>query len=345
MTDFLGTELSSPLVLAPLAGISDAAFRKLAFGQGAALAYTEMVSAKGLYYKSPGTEDLLVIDEADGPVSIQIFGSEPEMMAFAADKLKDRPNVALDINMGCPVPKVVKNGEGSAMLLDPDNAARCVEAAVKHSGGKPVTIKMRIGFYGKGGVLSGRNGAVRDGADPEKTNYDYVGFARKMVSAGASAIAVHARTREQFYSGKADWQAIADIVQAVSVPVIGNGDVASADDARRMMEQTGCDLVMIGRGALGDPWVFAEWQDPQGSKRYRSAAEISEMMLRHFELLKQLKGDRTALMEMRKHFGWYTKGVRGAAELRRQVNTAQSADELIEYINMAAGLKQAGRKQ
>ena len=323
MTEYLGLKLASPLVLAPLAGVSDAAFRKLAFEQGAALAYTEMVSAKGLYYKSPGTEDLLVIDEDDGPVSIQIFGSEPEMMAFAADKLKERPNVFLDINMGCPVPKVVKNGEGSAMLLDPDNAARCVEAAVKNSGGKPVTVKMRIGFY-------------------NSQLYDYVGFAKLMESAGASAIAVHARTREQFYSGKANWQAIADIVQAVSIPVIGNGDVTSAEDAQRMMRETGCALVMIGRAALGNPWVFAEWQNPKSAKKYRSPAEISEMMLQHFELLKQLKGDRTALMEMRKHFGWYTKGVRGAAELRRQVNTAQSADELINYITMAAGLKQAG---
>ena len=344
MTDFLGTELASPLVLAPLAGISDAAFRKLAFEQGAALAYTEMVSAKGLYYKSPGTEELLVIDEADGPVSIQIFGSEPEMMAFAADKLRDRPNVFLDINMGCPVPKVVKNGEGSAMLLDPDNAARCVEAAVKNSGGKPVTVKMRIGFYGKR-LQNDQGPQVEEytsySGEAAVDRFDYVSFAKQMESAGASAIAVHARTREQFYSGKADWQAIADIVRAVNVPVIGNGDVASAEDARRMMAQTGCTLVMIGRTALGNPWVFAEWQDPKASKKYRSPAEISEMMLRHFGLLKELKGDRTALMEMRKHFGWYTKGVRGAAELRRQVNTAQSADELIRYINMSAGLEMA----
>ena len=329
MIPFLGTELGSPLVLAPLAGVSDAAFRKLAFEQGAALAYTEMVSAKGLYYKSPGTEDLLVIDENDGPVAIQIFGSEPEMYEFAADKLKDRPNAFLDINMGCPVPKVVKNGEGSAMLLDPDNAARCVEAAVKNSGGKPVTLKMRVGFTGKNAA---------------ENNYDYVAFAKRMESAGASAIAVHGRTREQYYSGQADWQAIADIAAAVKVPVIGNGDVRSADDARKMMEQTGCSLVMIGRAALGDPWVFAEWKDSALGKKYRSTEEISQMMLRHFELLKSLKGGRTALMEMRKHFGWYTKGVKGAAELRRQVNTAQSADELVQYINMAAGLEPAAGK-
>ena len=324
MYGFLGMSFESPMVLAPLAGISDSVFRRLAREQGASLSYTEMVSAKGLYYRSPGTEDLLRIDECEGPVGVQLFGSEPDMIAFAAEKLKDRPNVLIDINMGCPVPKVVKNGEGSAMLLDPDNAARCVEAAAEKAG-KPVTVKMRIGFEGK------------DGVDVDHP-YDYVGFARLMERAGASAVAVHARTRQQYYSGKANWKAVAEISDALSVPVIGNGDVKSADDARRMLSETGCSLVMTGRAALGDPWIFAEWKDPQASKKHRSAAEISQMMRRHFELLAELKGDRTALMEMRKHFGWYTKGVRKAAELRRQVNTAQSADELIEYINAAAEL-------
>ena len=186
MTEYLGLSLDSPMALAPLAGISDSAFRRLAREQGAALSCTEMVSAKGLYYKSPGTEELLAIDPSEGPVGIQIFGSEPDMIAFAADKLKDRPNAFLDINMGCPVPKVVKNGEGSAMLLDPDNAARCVEAAVSHGGGKPVTIKMRIGFYGKpgadGSAEAGRYGVQADGSSA----YDYVGFAKLMERAGTN---------------------------------------------------------------------------------------------------------------------------------------------------------------
>ncbi|MBR5731802.1 MAG: tRNA dihydrouridine synthase DusB, partial [Firmicutes bacterium] len=316
MYDLLGMSFDSPMVLAPLAGISDSVFRRLAREQGASLSYTEMVSAKGLYYRSPGTEELLHIEESEGPVGVQLFGSEPDMIAFAADKLRGRPNVLIDLNMGCPVPKVVKNGEGSAMLLDPDNAARCVEAAAKNAG-KPVTVKMRIGFEGK------------DGVDAEHP-YDYVGFARLMERAGASVVTVHARTRQQYYSGKANWKAVAEISDALSVPVIGNGDVKSAQDARRMLSETGCSLVMIGRAALGDPWVFAEWKDPQASKRHQGAAKIAEMMRRHFELLRELKGDYTALMEMRKHFGWYTKGIRGAAELRRQVNTAQSADELIE---------------
>ena len=338
MYDFLGLSLETPLVLAPLAGISDSAARRLCREKGASLSCTEMVSAKGLYYKSPGSEELLAISPKEGPVGIQIFGSEPEMIAFAADYLKDRPNAYLDINMGCPVPKVVKNHEGSAMLLDPDNAARCVEAAVSNSGGKPVTVKMRVGFYGKDGPAHEASGSENA---QDRAPYDYVGFARKMESAGASAIAVHGRTREQYYSGQADWQAIREIAQAVSVPVIGNGDVRSAEDARRMLAETGCALVMIGRGALGNPWIFSEWADPSRSKRNISSAQIAEEMRCHFELLCALKGERTAVMEMRKHFGWYTKGVRGAAELRKQVNTAADADELIQYINAAADLRPA----
>ena len=336
MYRFLGLELKSPVVLAPLAGISDRAYRKIAHDKGAALACTEMVSAKGLYYKSPGSEELLDMRPEEGPTGIQIFGSEPEMIAFAADYLKDRPNAFLDINMGCPVPKVVKNREGSAMLLDPDNAARCVEAAVKASNCKPVTIKMRIGFAGKDGLES---------AEPQTWQGEplHVAFAKRMEEAGASAIAVHGRTREQYYSGKANWQAIADIVKAVNVPVIGNGDVCSAEDAKKMMQQTGCRLVMVGRAALGNPWIFSEWEDPLAAKKYRSSEEIAAQMQQHFELLAKLKGEHTAVLEMRKHFGWYTKGVRGAAELRKMVNTAVTAEELSSYIKAAAELVPAGR--
>ena len=336
MPQFLQAEDASPLVLAPLAGISDSVMRRICRAKGAALSCTEMVSAKGLYYKSPGSEELLFIHPDEGPVGIQIFGHEPDMIAFAADHLRDRPNVFLDINMGCPVPKVVKNGEGSAMLLDPDVAARCVEAAVKHSGGKPVTVKMRVGFSGSdpaGTAHGGRN------------TYDYVAFAKKMESAGASAIAVHGRTREQYYSGKADWQAIRDIAKAVSVPVIGNGDVCSAEDARRMLSETGCSMVMIGRGALGNPWIFSEWQDPKAAKRYLSSKQIADQIEEHFRMLVELKGEHIAVLQMRGQFGWYTKGVRGAAELRRKVNTAQSADEITEYIKAASELSFGPQKQ
>ena len=347
MPEFLGLKLASPLVLAPLAGISDMPMRLLAHEKGAALSYTEMVSAKGLYYKSPGSEELLQISPDEGPVGIQIFGHEPEMIAFAADHLKDRPNAFLDMNMGCPVPKVVKNHEGSAMLLDPDNAARCVEAAVKHSCGKPVTIKMRIGFGTSGTVLRCQLHKSMSEAQTETDlpswetpagTYDAPKYAKLMESAGASAIAVHGRTREQYYSGKADWQAIKSVAEAVKIPVIGNGDVASAEDARRMIDQTGCSLVMIGKAALGNPWIFSEWDHPEAAKRFQSAEAIAAEMLRHFKLLAELKGDHLSVLQMRKHFGWYTKGVRGAAELRRMVNTAATADELKKYIDAAAEL-------
>ena len=336
MPRFLGTETASPLILAPLAGISDSVMRRICRAKGAALSCTEMVSAKGLYYKSPGSEELLFIHPDEGPVGIQIFGSEPEMIAFAADHLKDRPNVFLDINMGCPVPKVVKNGEGSAMLKDPDNAARCVEAAVKACNCKPVTVKMRVGFSGKDPV-SCENGG--------ENSFDYVAFAKKMESAGASAITVHGRTREQYYSGKADWQAIKEIAAAVKIPVVGNGDVCSAEDARRMLAETGCSMVMIGRGALGNPWVFNEWQHPEKAKRLLSSEQIADQIEEHFGMLTELKGEHIAVLQMRGHFGWYTKGVRGAAELRRKVNTAQSAEEITQYIKAASELSFGPREK
>ncbi len=301
-TQFLGLELKSSMVLAPLAGVSDGVYRYLCAREGAGLTYTEMVSAKGLYYRSPGSAELLEIKEREGLVGIQLFGSEPEMMDFAVRKLADRPNVLFDINMGCPVPKVVKNHEGSSLLADPDLAARLVEAAAEASvqtSGKPVTAKMRIGF-----------GEFRD----------YVGFARRLENAGAAAIAVHGRTREQYYSGSADWNAIAEIKKAVHIPVIGNGDVRSIEDARRMQEETGCDLVMVGRGSMGNPWVFSgKPKDP-------------DILEEHFELLLEEKGQPRANLEMRKFFAWYTKGMRGAAELRQKINTAESADEIRKLI-------------
>ena len=303
-TEFLGLRLESRLVLAPLAGVSDGVYRYIACREGAALSYTEMISAKGLYYKSAGTAELYRIDEREGPVGIQLFGSEPDMIAFAVKKLADEKNVLFDINMGCPVPKVVKNGEGSALLADPDLAARLVEAAVRASD-KPVTVKMRIGF-----------GEARD----------YVSFAKRMEDAGASALTVHGRTREQYYSGRADWNAIKAVKEAVGIPVIGNGDVRSIEDADRMIEETGCDLVMIGRGSMGDPWVF------RGDKK-----ELFDMdvVAEHFDLLLEEKGEKRACLEMRKYFAWYTKGMKGAAELRQAVNSAETPSEIKELITKA----------
>lgn len=311
--------LNNPFVLAPLAGVTDSAFRRICFEHGAAMAFTEMVSAKGLYYRNANTEDLLAIHPDEGPVGIQLFGSEPLMLQFAAEKLKDRPNVCIDLNMGCPVPKVVKNGEGSFLLTQPALAAQLVRETVK-AAGKPVTVKMRIGF-------------------DETHPVDPVAFAVQMQEAGASAIAVHGRTREQYYSGKADWSAIRRIKEAVDIPVAGNGDIFSAQDALRMLDETGCDAVMIARGALGNPWIFAEceaaWKGRPIPKR-PDVDEIIETVRKHALGLLETKEEYRAVREMRKHAAWYTKGIKGAAALRRQASEAESLDEMFTILE---GLK------
>ncbi|MBR3395622.1 MAG: tRNA dihydrouridine synthase DusB [Firmicutes bacterium] len=311
--------LNNPFVLAPLAGVTDSAFRRICFEHGAAMAFTEMVSAKGLYYRNANTEDLLAIHPDEGPVGIQLFGSEPLMLQFAAEKLKDRPNVCIDLNMGCPVPKVVKNGEGSFLLTQPALAAQLVRETVK-AAGKPVTVKMRIGF-------------------DETHPVDPVAFAVQMQEAGASAIAVHGRTREQYYSGKADWSAIRRIKEAVDIPVAGNGDIFSAQDALRMLDETGCDAVMIARGALGNPWIFAEckaaWKGRPIPKR-PDVDEIIETVKMHALGLLETKEEYRAVREMRKHAAWYTKGIQGAAALRRQASEAESLDEMFTILE---GLK------
>ena len=311
--------LNNPFVLAPLAGVTDSAFRRICFDHGAAMAFTEMVSAKGLYYRNANTEDLLAIHPDEGPVGIQLFGSEPLMLQFAAEKLKDRPNVCIDLNMGCPVPKVVKNGEGSFLLTQLGLAAQLVRETVK-AAGKPVTVKMRIGF-------------------DETHPVDPVAFALQMQEAGASAIAVHGRTREQYYSGKADWSAIRRIKEAVDIPVAGNGDIFSAQDALRMLDETGCDAVMIARGALGNPWIFAEceaaWKGRPIPKR-PDVDEIIETVRKHALGLLETKEEYRAVREMRKHAAWYTKGIQGAAALRRQASEAESLDEMFTILE---GLK------
>ena len=314
------TELKNPFVLAPLAGVTDSAFRRICFVKGAALAFTEMISAKGLYYRNANTEDLLKIREDEGPVGIQLFGSEPLMLQFAAEKLRDRPNVCIDINMGCPVPKVVKNGEGSALLKSPALAEELVRSTVK-AAGKPVTVKMRIGF---------------DEAHP----VDPVDFALRMQEAGASLVTVHGRTREQYYSGRADWSAIRRIKEALDIPVAGNGDIFSAQDALRMLEETGCDLAVIARGALGNPWIFAEceaaWKGQPIPKR-PGMDEIIETAKKHALLLLEDKEEYRAVREMRKHAAWYTKGIKGAAALRAKASEAESLDEMFTILE---GLKQ-----
>lgn len=307
-------KLDNPFFLAPMAGITDSAFRLLCREEGCGLSYSEMVSAKAMYYGDKKTETLLKIREEEEPVAFQIFGSEPEVMAFAAEKLNDRKNVILDINMGCPVPKVFKNGDGSALMKNPRLIKEITEATVRVSK-KPVSIKMRLGVN----------------AD----SINVVECALAAEAGGASFIAVHGRTRDQYYSGKADWDYIKKVKEALSIPLIGNGDIFSAEDALRMMDYTGCDAVMVGRGALGNPWIFREilaLYEGKSLPERPSLQEISEMMTRHLNLMAAFKNERIAVFEMRKHVGWYLKGVHGAAEMRRRINTINDIDELRAFM-------------
>lgn len=306
--------LEGPFTAAPMAGITDAPSRLLCREQGASLVYSEMVSAKGMIYGSRNTERLLKMYPEEKPVAFQIFGSDPEIMGAAARMLEGRENAVLDINCGCPVPKVVKNGEGSALMKDLDLLYDVVRA-VRENTTKPVTAKIRAGWS-----LNSLNA-------PEA--------AKAIEAAGASAVAVHGRTREQFYEGPADWGVIADVKKAVSIPVIGNGDVARGADAIRMMDETGCDLVMIARGALGNSWIFRDamalWRG-EDLPPAPSLEEKTAMMVRHFDMLCAEKGDYTAVREMRKFVGWYIKGIRGAAAKRREVNGIDDPAEMREAL-------------
>ena len=309
-----GKKLSGPFLLAPLAGVTDAVMRRICFREGASLAYTEMVSAKGLYYGDRKTESLLYIPEDAGPTSIQIFGSDPEIMGYAAEKLSERNNFSLNINMGCPVPKVVRNGDGSALMMDPDLVYDVVRA-VADKAGKPVSVKFRKGF--------------------DDDHINAVEIAKACEAAGAAAVIVHGRTREQYYSGKADWSIIRQVKEAVDIPVVGNGDVFTGADGVRMMKETGCDLVMVARGAQGNPWIFRElmaaWRgEPEPEKP--SASEVRDMMYQHLDQLVELKGEYAAVREMRKHIAWYTKGRKNGASIRKAVNQIESARQMKEAI-------------
>ena len=303
-------EIDNPFVLAPMAGVTDLPFRKLCKEQGAGLICTEMVSAKAISFHNKNTEALMEIDPSEHPVSLQLFGSEPELMAEVAKSIEDRPFEILDINMGCPVPKVVNNGEGSALLKDPKLIGKIIKA-VSGAVQKPVTAKMRIGFEGY--------------------PVDPVEIAKIMEDSGAAAIAVHGRTRQQYYSGQADWDTIRKVKEAVRIPVIGNGDVDSLEKAEALLKETGCDGVMIGRAVRGNPWIFRELNHyfQTGEKLQRpSAEEIREMILRHARMQIEKKGEFTGIREMRKHVAWYTAGMRHSAALRRESNLIADYREL-----------------
>ena len=303
-------EIGNPFVLAPMAGITDLPFRLLCKEQGAGLLYTEMVSAKAISYHNRNTVSLMETDPKEHPVALQLFGSEPELMGEVAKSIEDQPFDILDINMGCPVPKVVNNGEGSALLKDPVLIREIIKA-VSGTVRKPVTAKMRIGF---------------EGAD-----VDPVEIARIMEDAGAAAIAVHGRTRQQYYSGRADWETIRRIKEAVSVPVIGNGDVDSPEKAEAMFRETGCDAVMIGRAVRGNPWIFREMNHYFATGELLpgpSLEELKEEILRHARMQIEKKGEYTGIREMRKHVAWYTAGMRHSAGIRRESNLISSYGEL-----------------
>ena len=308
-------ELENPLVLAPMAGVTDLPFRLLCKEQGVGLICMEMISAKAIYYKNKNTESLLEIHPDETPVSLQLFGSDADIMSEMAKKIEERPFSILDINMGCPVPKVVNNGEGSALMKNPKLVGEIVSKMSKAIQ-KPVTVKIRKGF--------------------DENHVNAVEIAKIAEDAGAAAIAVHGRTREQYYSGKADWEIIARVKDAVSIPVIGNVDVTDADSALRMMQETRCDGVMIGRAVQGNPWIFREIlsQINEGIMLPRpTLEEMRDTIIRHARLQLEYKGEYTAIREMRKHVSWYTTGLPGSAKFRKAVNEMETLEELMETVN------------
>lgn len=307
--------LDNPYILAPMAGVSDMPFRLLCSEQGAGMVCMEMVSAKAIMHNNKNTEALMEIHPEEAPASLQLFGSDPDIISEMAKKIEDRPFAILDINMGCPVPKVVDNHEGSALMKDPLLVGRIVE---KTAGAisKPVTVKIRKGF------------------DEEHVNA--VEIARIAQESGAAAVTVHGRTRKQFYDGEADWDIIAAVKDALSIPVIGNGDVTSPEAAERMMKETGCDGVAIGRAARGNPFIFKDMLDYFSTGNYCGKPDwnsLKDTIRRHLELEIECKGEYIAVREMRKHVAWYTAGYPGSAAIRRRVNELESLEAFHEFLD------------
>ena len=306
--------LDNHLILAPMAGVTDLPFRLLCKEQGCGLVVTEMVSAKAILYKNRNTQALLEVREEEMPVAVQLFGSDPDIMGEIAAQVAEMPFAIIDINMGCPVPKIVNNGEGSALMKDPRRAEAILTKVVK-SVKKPVTVKFRKGF--------------------DDDHINAVDFAKMAESSGVAAVAVHGRTREQYYSGKADWDMIRQVKEAVSIPVIGNGDIFTPEDGAAMMKETGCDGLMIARGAKGNPWIFSRLNHyletgellPPPTKE-----EIKELIFRHGKLQSEAKGEWIAMREMRKHIAWYTTGLPHSAALRHEINEIETMEELRALI-------------
>lgn len=314
-------QLQHPVVMAPMAGVTDLPYRLIAREMGAALVYSELVSAKGICYGSNRTLELLETDEAERPVGLQIFGGEADVMVQAALHVERYGPDLLDINMGCPVPKITRNDEGCALMLDPKRAGRLVQRVVE-AVSLPVTVKIRKGW--------------------DDNNVTAPQVARELEKAGVAAIAIHGRTREDFYSGRADWDIIREVKKAVDIPVIGNGDVASPQDAVRMLEQTGCDAVMIGRACLGDPWIFrrvTHYLDTGELLPLPTPREKIEMAIRHLRMAVDFKGEVRAVREMRKEIAWYLKGVTGANRIKRQLQQLDRADDVTTMLQeFLAGL-------